>query len=125
MKNVIISITILYLVGCSVLRIAPIRTIEQLPVITVGSAPPQTGEYIVYYPAGFDFPVRLDTSGSLFASEDGVEYKAALAKDLYLYKYWASHDGKVWKNSHELLKVEFGGGFDINGMQSNIKLNSK
>ena len=37
----------------------------------------------------------------------------------------ASHDGKTWRNSHELLGVEFGGGFDGTGLQANIKLEAK
>jgi len=81
---------------------APTETIAKLPVVRVGSQPPQNTEYVVFYPAGFPFPVKLNTSGSLFASDKQNESQATLAKDLYLYKYWASHDGKLWKNSHEL-----------------------
>jgi hypothetical protein len=96
-----------------------------LPVVRVGDPPPQNTEYVVFYPAGFGFPVKLKTSGSFFESVKQIESQATLAKDLYLYKYWASHDGKTWKNSHELLGVEFGGGFDVTGLQANIKLEAK
>jgi hypothetical protein len=79
----------------------------------------------VFYPAGFAFPVVLKTSGSLFTSGKQVESQVSLANNLYLYKYWASLDGKTWKNSHELVGVEFGGGFDLTGLQANIKLEAK
>ena len=104
---------------------APTDAIAKLPVVRVGGQAPQNTEYVVFYPAGFAFPVKLKASGSLFASEKQIESQAMLAKDLYLYKYWASHDGKSWKNSHELLGVEFGGGFDVNGLQTNVKLEAK
>lgn len=79
----------------------------------------------MFYPAGFAFPVKLKASGSLFTSEEQIESRVTLAKDLYLYKYWASHDSKSWKNSHELLGFEFDGGFDVNGLQTNVKLTAK
>ena len=104
---------------------APTDAIAKLPVVRVGGQAPQNTEYVVFYPAGFAFPVKLKASGSLFASEKQIESQATLAMDLYLYKYWASHDGKSWKNSHELLGVEFGGGFDVNGLQANVKLEAK
>ena len=113
------------LVGCTALRPAPVESIAKLPVVRVGDPSPQSTEYVVFYPAGFAFPVKLKTSGSLFALGKEVESHVTLAKDLYLHKYWASHDGKTWRNSHELLSVEFGGGFDVTGLQATIKLEVK
>jgi hypothetical protein len=125
MKHAFAFLVLFSLVGCASMRPAPTDAIEKLPVIRVGEQTPLNSEYVVFYPAGFEFPVKLKTSGSLFASERQIESHATLAKDLYLYKYWASHDGKLWKNSHELLGVEFGGGFDVNGLQANITLEAK
>ena len=104
---------------------APTETIAKLPVVRVGNPPPQNTEYVVFYPAGYTFPAKLKTAGSLFASEKLVETQVALTKDVYLYKYWASHDGKSWQNSHELLRVDFGGGFDLDGLHANVTLDAK
>ena len=125
MKHAIFSLAVFTLAGCASMLPAPTDAIAKLPVVRVGGQAPQNTEYVVFYPAGFAFPVKLKASGSLFASEKQIESQAMLAKDLYLYKYWASHDGKSWKNSHELLGVEFGGGFDVNGLQTNVKLEAK
>ena len=125
MKHALFSLFLFTLVGCASMLPAPTDAIAKLPVVRVGGQAPQNTEYVVFYPAGFAFPVKLKASGSLFASEKQIESQATLAKDLYLYKYWASHDGKSWKNSHELLGVEFGGGFDVNGLQANVKLEAK
>lgn len=103
----------------------PTDTIAQLPVVRVGDPAPQTGDYVVFYPAAAKVPVNLRTSGSLFKNDQTVRAQVALAKDLYVYKYWASHDGKSWTHSHTLLDVDFGGGFDLSGLQANIKLDAK
>lgn len=121
----LIALVLSTLVGCAALRPAPVESIAKLPIVRVGDPSPKNTEYVVFYPAGFAFPVKLKTSGTLFASGREVESQATLAKDLYLYKYWASHDGKTWRNSHELLGVEFAGGFDVTGLQANIKLEAK
>lgn len=121
----LIALVLSTLVGCAALRPIPVELIAKLPVVRVGDRPPQNTEYVVHYPAGFAFPIKLKTSGSLFTTGKEVESKASLARDLYLYKYWASHDGKTWKNSHKLLAVEFGGGFDVSGLQANIQLEAK
>lgn len=124
-RTFLIALTVSTILGCAALRPAPVVSISNLPVVRVGGPPPQNAEYVLFYPAGFSFPAKLKTSGSLFESGKQIESQATLAKDLYLYKYWASHDGKTWKNSHELLGVEFGGGFDVTGFQANIKLEAK
>ena len=121
----IVALILSNLVGCAALRSAPFQSIAKLPIVRVGDPSPQSTEYVVFYPAGFAFPVKLKTSGSLFASGREVVSQVTLAKDLYLYKYWASHDGKTWRNSHELIGVEFGGGLDLTGLQANIKLEAK
>lgn len=125
MKHALVFLALFSLVGCASMQSVPSDAIEKLPVVRVGDQAPLDAEYVVFYPAGFEFPVKLKASGSLFASEKQVESHATLAKNLYLYKYWASHDGKLWKNSHELLGVEFGGGFDITGLQANIEIEAK
>ncbi len=111
--------------GCAAMLPAPTDEIAKLPVVRVGDQTPQNTEYVVFFPAGVPFPVKLSASGSLFASNKQIESQVALARDLYLYKYWASYDGKTWTNSHKLLGVDFGGGFDVNGLQANMKLEAK
>lgn len=121
----IFTVIILVLIGCAAFQPAPVETISKLPVVQVGQTPPPASEYVVYYPAGYSFPVKLKTNGSLFSAEKQTESRIALSQNLYLYKYWASHDRITWKNSHELLGVEFGGGFDVTGLHVTVKLEAK
>jgi len=43
-------------------------------------------------------------------------------QDMYLYKYWASLDGKTWSNSHKLMNVKPSGGFDKSGGKVKIEI---
>ena len=109
-------------VGCTAVKPAPTEKLARLPVVRVGDPIPSDTEYVVFYPAGHAFPIKLKTSGTLFSQENEIMSRATLSKDLYLYKYWASHDGVTWKSSHELLDVDFGGGFDAGGLHVNVRL---
>ena len=115
----------LFFIGCSTIQSISTETIQKLPIVRVGDPAPQGDEYIVYYPTGYLFTLELQTKGSLFASKKKIQTQIALDKELYLYKYWASHDGISWKNSHELLDVSFEGGFDISGLAVHITLEKK
>ena len=125
MKNILVTLVLLAFAGCAAFQPASVETISKLPVVRVGENPPANSEYVVFFPAGYAFPVKLKVSGSLFPNEKEIESRVVLSKDLYLYKYWASHDRTTWKNSHELLGVEFDGGFDVTGLHANMKLEAK
>ncbi len=120
-----LTLALAMLSGCAGWQSAPTDTLASLPVVRVGDTPPQSGEYVVFYPAGQSVPVKLDLKGSLFEANRNLETEAVLSKDVYLYQNWASHDGTIWRPSHELLGVDFGGGFDIQGLTVYVKLDTK
>jgi len=125
MKQRLLPLALLLLGGCAAMQPATTEMISRLPVVKVGEAPPSEGEYVVYYPAGYQIPVTLTTRGSLFDGERQIHAQTTLARDLYLFKYWASHDGRHWTRSHALLDVKFSGGFDVHGLQSSIELDNR
>jgi hypothetical protein len=125
MKNLLGCISLFAIAGCAPMTPAPTSEIEKLPIVKVGETAPSSGEYVVYFPANSPVPVNIRTMGSLFKDEQTTKGSVTLAKDLYLYKYWASHDRKHWENSHRLLDVSFGGGFDVSGLNAVIKLEKK
>jgi hypothetical protein len=57
--------------------------------------------------------------------ESNVSSKAMVSfkQDMYLYKYWASLDGKKWVKSHKLMNVEASGGFDVSGGKVGVEIN--
>jgi len=119
-----VTALVVLLAGCASLRPAPVEEIARLPVVRVG-ATPGAAEYVVFYPAGHPFPATLEVGGSLLAAPQKVSTAITFTRDLYLYKYWASHDGKHWRNSHELLGVAFSGGFDVAGGHANVQLDAR
>jgi hypothetical protein len=123
MKNTFILVMIVpVLAACTALQPAPIETIAKLPVIRVRDTAPANSEYVELFPAGYSFPVILKTTGTLFSAQKQLESRVTLSRDLYLYKHWASYDKITWKESHQLLTVECGGGFDLAGLHANIRL---
>jgi hypothetical protein len=115
----------LLLAGCASMMPAPIEQIASLPVVTLGALPPSGSEYVLFIPAHSSVPVKLNINGTLLERSQTVAGNISFARDLYVYKYWASHDRKNWENSHKLLAVSYGGGMDISGLNANVTLDAK
>lgn len=111
--------------ACDLLEPDPVEKMTHLPVVTAGDTPPAGKDYVVFIPSGTAIPVELNVDGSLLIKPVSARASLTLAKDLYVYQYWSSHDGKNWQPSHDLLDVEIGGGFDIHGLSAHIKLDAK
>ena len=79
-------------------------------------------EHIVFVPANTEFPVKFSLKGDFFNDDLSSIIMASFKQDLYLYKYWASLDGKKWVRSHKLLDVKPSGGFDKSGGKIEVKL---
>lgn len=111
------------LAACAVFGRPGADLIDRLPVVTVGELPPTPEDFIVYFPAGQEFRVQLGMDGTLFQTPAHATVRARLKKDLYLYKYWASHDGRRWRRSHSLIQVRPSGGLNAEGGKWEIELN--
>jgi hypothetical protein len=125
MKKLFACISLFAIAGCAPMAPAPTSEIEKLPVVKVGDTPPGSGEYVLYLPANSPIPVNVHAKGSLFNGDQTTKGSVTLARDVYVYKYWASHDRKHWENSHRLLDVNFGGGFDVSGLNAEINIEKK
>lgn len=115
----------LALAGCAISGPAPLSTIDKLPIVEVGGRLPESGDYVLHYPKGYILPVILSVGGGLFAGERTTTSTATLGRNLYLYKHWASHDGRTWKNSHDLIDVRITGGFNADGLKVDVELGAK
>jgi Mlc titration factor MtfA (ptsG expression regulator) len=115
----------LAIAGCATSGHVPLATIDTLPVVEVGGHLPEGGDYVLHYPKGYILPVILSVDGGLFAGERTTASTATLGRDLYLYKHWASHDGKAWQNSHDLIDVRITGGFDAEGLKVDVELGAR
>ena len=98
-------------------------SIETIPVVKIGVTGDTSKDHIVYIPANTYFPVVFSIKGNVFSENGTSKVMVSFKKDMYLYKYWASLDGKTWINSHKLMKVEPSGGFDASGGKVEVDLN--
>jgi hypothetical protein len=58
----------------------------------------------------------------VFTENASSKVMVSFKQEMYLYKYWASLDGKTWINSHKLLNVQPSGGFNTSGGKVEVKL---
>jgi hypothetical protein len=113
---------LIFLLGCASMYSPSSSLIDEKPVVKIGSASSPSADQIVFIPANVEFPIRFSVKGAVFNEPVTSAVMVSFKEDLYLYKYWASRDGKTWVNSHELLKVEPSGGFDASGGKVEVKL---
>jgi hypothetical protein len=103
--------------GCETLQYAPRKQIAQLPVFKVNEAPGDAGDHVTHYPSGTLFPIEITAEGSMFGTQAQSPLLVQLSRDVYVYKQWASFDGKRWTNSHKLFDLRVDGGLTPKGAQ--------
>jgi len=121
-KITVLSLLITFLSGCASMNTPTSSLIEEKPVVTIGSTIKPPKEHIVFIPANTEFPIAFSVKGDVFNKSVSSKVMVSFKKNIYLYKYWASIDGKTWVKSHKLLNVEPSGGFDTSGGKVEVKL---
>jgi len=122
-KFIILSSFLIVLVGCASMNTPSSSFIDTMPVITIGETDNVAEDHIVFIPAGAKFPIVFSVKGTVFDEAASSKVMVSFKKNMYLYKYWASLDGKTWVKSHKLIDVEPSGGFDKSGGKVELKLN--
>lgn len=77
-----------------------------VPVVTYGTAAPGK-DFVLHYKAGQPMPVAASVRGTLIARPVDQTLMVATSRDIWLYKDWASFDGKTWRSAHDLVTNEF------------------
>lgn len=109
--------------GCASMNTPSSSLIDTVPVVRVGDTDNIPNDHIIFIPANTEFPIEFSVKGSVFNHDISSKVMASFKQDMYLYKHWASLDGKHWVNSHKLMRVEPAGGFDKTGGKVEVKLN--
>jgi len=121
-KITTLSLLLTYLLGCASMNTPSSSLITEIPVITIGDTNHPPERHIVFIPANTEFPINFSAKGNVFNKAVSSKVMVSFKNDVYLYKYWASLDGKTWVSSHKLLNVEPSGGFDASGGKIEVKL---
>jgi len=109
--------------SCVLVQSPSSNLVDEKPVVTMGSTSNDFDDHIVFIPANRNIPVEFSIKGDIFNESASSTVTVSFKEDLYLYKYWASVDGKTWLRSHKLLDVRPSGGFDASGGKVELKLN--
>lgn len=112
-------IAALSLAGCATLP-SPDK-LASLPTVELGQPAPAGTDYILHIAAGKPAPFRLVVKGDALMAPAGATAMVEAKHDVYLYKYWASLDGKNWQRGNELFKTQVGVSIDPEGGKAEIQ----
>lgn len=93
--------------GCAGLTPPPAERLAAMPVATYPEAPPK-GDYVYKLPAGKPIDLRILVDGNALSGGVDQTVGASLKQDLYLYKQWASEDGRQWQDANKLIAINLG-----------------
>ncbi len=90
--------------GCASLGPPSPEQLAALPVVHYPDKPAQT-DYVYKLVAGKPIDVRVRAEGTALGAAVEQTVSATLGHDLYLYKTWASEDGRTWVRADRLIDV--------------------
>lgn len=104
MKNTLsLSAIVLSLSACASLTPPTAEEAAALPTIRFGQTAPEGKDYVLLYPAGVPLPIDMSITGNVFEKDEQTTLNPRLKKDIYVYKHWASLDGRNWFKGNELI----------------------
>lgn len=124
LRNIILSFLVAVIFsGCASMFVPDSEELGKLQIVKMGDKKPQGNEYILHIPAGAKIPVHFSIKGDLISSPVDNKQVTKLNKDLYVYKYWASLDGKNWKPTGEILHMPIAMDVSSEGGKVDVKVN--
>lgn len=102
-KTNIFAVAALSLSGCASLVPPSASEIAALPMVKYGQPAPADKNFILHYPAGVPLPMAASINGNLFEKNEQATLNPRLKRDVYVYKTWASFDGKTWQRGNQLV----------------------
>lgn len=105
MKRIALAVIAVSLTACSTMMKPSPEKLATLPVVTYPDKPATGSDYVYKLPAGQPLGMRLRAEGNVFIENSEQMAYARLKKDLYLYRQWASDDGKTWHDGRKMLDV--------------------
>lgn len=102
-KPIVFAALALTLSGCATLTRPREQTLSALPIIEFGQPTPVSGGFILHFASGQLIPTNVSVNGNLFERPVQETVNVALARDVYLYKDWASLDKIHWSKAKDLI----------------------
>jgi hypothetical protein len=115
MRTLCLALAVLAVSGCAAMRPPSAEAMASLPILEIGQPTPAGHEYILHLQAGRPAPFTLEVTGDALMAPGSSTTSVAPRQDVYLYKQWASLDGKTWHRSHDLFATSVSLGLDPGG----------
>ena len=115
-----LTLAVLILSGCASMTPPSTEKLAALPILEIGQSAPENHEYILHIAAGKPVPFKLEVAGDALMHPGTAETVVASRREIYLYKQWASFDGKTWQPTHQLFSSTFSTGLDTTGGLASI-----
>lgn len=125
MKLLKISISMIILAaitGCASMYVPNADLIDNIPVVTMAGKKPGNDEYILFIPKGANIPIHFTIAGDLISAPIDNKSVTQIKQDLYIYKYWASLDGRSWSASRDLIDMPIAINVGTDGGKVQIKV---
>ncbi|MDD2664107.1 MAG: hypothetical protein PHD19_10150 [Dechloromonas sp.] len=108
-KSALLIFPALLLGACASLLPPSSEELAELPVVRYGNPAPADGNFVLLYPSGVELPLDTAVEGDVFEKNEQATLKPRLKRDIYIYKTWASLDGKHWQRGTALVagRIEF------------------
>jgi len=123
-RNVILAaLAMVFFSGCASMFVPDSDLINKLQIVKMGSKKPDGQEYILHILAGTKIPVHFTVNGDLISVPIDNKATTQINQELYIYKYWASLDGKNWQPTGDLINMPITLDVGLEGGQIVIKVN--
>jgi hypothetical protein len=116
------ALAALSLSGCASVAPPSTEKLAALPVLEIGQTAPKDGEYILHIAAGKPIPFKLEVTGDAVTRPGLADTAVESRREVYLYKHWASLDGKTWQRTHQLFKTAFSVGLGPSGGTATVRV---
>ena len=122
-RNVLlITLAMVLFSACASMYVPDSDLINKLQIVKMGNEKPEGHEYILHIPAGTKIPVNFSVNGSLISAPIENKSVTKINQELYIYKYWASFDGKNWQPTRDVIKMPITLDVNSEGGQIHVKV---
>jgi hypothetical protein len=105
--KILVSAFLVCLLSASLAAASPpsFEKLSKLPVVRFGDPIPAT-DHILLFSAGQPISISIIIEGSLFSQPAKSELTVTPAREVFVYRDWASLDGLIWMQRSDLIKSD-------------------
>ncbi len=124
--SIYLGALILVVSGCSTSNLKRHESLVNKPIVKMGSKNiANHQDYVLFIESGTKIPMFIEIKGSVFINRTKFKSSMIAKRDMYLYKWKASYNGKDWFDLKKLLDIRLTAKLDAVGGQFEIQIDEK